>query len=1308
MSDLIHTAVFELETLSRPQGLALQQQVSEFAETGLRRVLSDCLHDFACDSALFRFDRVVLELGQLDESRFETQLAERIHATLMDFLRNNLILAAAPARANASTRPPPGVDNQADNPAQNHAADNRSSDSPDAETAAQAQQRALLDFFAGSIAATQDAIQTAEHLMREAIANQPLQLLRLIRQQGVNHAFRQRLARYLPIVLLEQLVRMLTPHDAALVIDYARDVQLAHQHRAIIAADSAEFGSELWEFILTFLLLERGSWFNTKTLAEYTLRKIASRHRMVYAQLLARLIECVQTLALPLSRRNSLPQVLLALHQESAPDELENTPLLGAPLSGLGLLNPNALSLTGQQLAGIGRFLETGDLPWIAHQGKRLAFVELMEHAMQTDPESLTLLLRRLGRQQRVRLRLANQLPDGLMQQAVQLLEPQQGNWINRAVSEMRKVQQQKNLIQEDRSRFARVLWEFVLHSLIVERGSYFNTRAFVKSLLQQMAAHYDITYQALLLGLIAYALSEQQPLAQQDALPGILLSLKQELLTQLADADAANRVLPRTAASGNPLAQAMHEFGRRARHIERGSHFNNRSFIQSLLRQLSKRHGIDYPTLLQALAAPDASTTAPAPAGSVPAILSTLKEEAADAAAADAAAAGDAIANNGPAGVPASPGADAAAQAALVLDGARHFLQFGTIPDAARQLPANLLRSLLQMEVLLQQPDQLLALLKDERERDAMILRMLQYFPASRLQTLLPLLAPNYGGFLHTWLLAGKALAQDTDLNAGQRSRVQQLQWQVLLQFLLAHQGRDFSLSDFLAESGRLLARALALPDWRARMLLLARDQAPAQPRYQPLVDLLENVTPIAPENMAPAVAENAPSTIRASNSTATDPASEPAAVDWQMLTLRVGSPDHDDALFSQLQYWLQYGNLDDLPSHANPGDPSGAPPAQEAALMSRLAQALHQPGNALRALLLRAAGREPERLRMVLLMPLALREQILQVLLQQDHESANWWRAALVRAMRALAPTTSLRRWEDLFAEELFRQLHQAHGKRIDFAVYLKAVIQRLVQQRFGLPALLPHLSQQLLRHLQAALAQHTPPQKDRVQSVIERVGRELQSDGPAQAAPKGAVATTAAKPGAARNSDSRARAIPRWPEKRSEAMPQESAIFVENAGQVILWPYLERYFRMLGLLEGKRFVGVAQQCRAVHLLQYLCTGSIEAPEHELQLNKVLCGMALDAVLEVAGPPLATEQQMTEQVLKVVTQHWDKLKNTSIDGLRETFLVRQGKLVQLENAWSLTVERKAFDVLMSTLPWGLSMIRLPWMEQMLQVKWN
>ncbi|NEW84057.1 MAG: hypothetical protein GZ094_17050 [Mariniphaga sp.] len=162
----------------------------------------------------------------------------------------------------------------------------------------------------------------------------------------------------------------------------------------------------------------------------------------------------------------------------------------------------------------------------------------------------------------------------------------------------------------------------------------------------------------------------------------------------------------------------------------------------------------------------------------------------------------------------------------------------------------------------------------------------------------------------------------------------------------------------------------------------------------------------------------------------------------------------------------------------------------------------------------------------------------------------------------------------------------------------------------------------------------------------------------------------------------------------------------IYIENAGLVLLHPFLPRFFDALGISIKEEIVHTE---RALSLLHYLATGEITAPEYELVLPKVICNVPLS--IPVRANIEITESEINEAsaLLDAVIKHWEVLQNTTPDGLRGTFLVRPGKLTLKEDGdWLLQVESRTFDVLLEHLPWGISMIKLPWMNNMLWVEWS
>lgn len=162
-----------------------------------------------------------------------------------------------------------------------------------------------------------------------------------------------------------------------------------------------------------------------------------------------------------------------------------------------------------------------------------------------------------------------------------------------------------------------------------------------------------------------------------------------------------------------------------------------------------------------------------------------------------------------------------------------------------------------------------------------------------------------------------------------------------------------------------------------------------------------------------------------------------------------------------------------------------------------------------------------------------------------------------------------------------------------------------------------------------------------------------------------------------------------------------------FVSNSGLVLLWPYLERYFERLGLVEDKRFRSEECRVQAVAELEYLVRGDSDYMEYHLVLCKVLCGMKLTTPVEPGYRREPRDSKEADSLLRHAIENWKKIGKTSVDGFRRAFLVREGKLTRAGAGWNLLVERKAYDVLLDYLPYPLGVVKLPWMKEALYTEW-
>lgn len=169
-----------------------------------------------------------------------------------------------------------------------------------------------------------------------------------------------------------------------------------------------------------------------------------------------------------------------------------------------------------------------------------------------------------------------------------------------------------------------------------------------------------------------------------------------------------------------------------------------------------------------------------------------------------------------------------------------------------------------------------------------------------------------------------------------------------------------------------------------------------------------------------------------------------------------------------------------------------------------------------------------------------------------------------------------------------------------------------------------------------------------------------------------------------------------------------PIDEPLFIKNAGLVILSPYLPRYFDVLGLVKNKMWVSIEAQYKGVHLLQYLVNKQLQTPENELVLNKIICGLPVTAPVPLTVDFTDAELKFSESLLQGAINNWARLKTMSPDAMRNTFLIRTGRLVEEADRWKVSVDKGTLDVLLRTITWGFTFLRYPWFEKPIFVEWD
>ena len=173
-------------------------------------------------------------------------------------------------------------------------------------------------------------------------------------------------------------------------------------------------------------------------------------------------------------------------------------------------------------------------------------------------------------------------------------------------------------------------------------------------------------------------------------------------------------------------------------------------------------------------------------------------------------------------------------------------------------------------------------------------------------------------------------------------------------------------------------------------------------------------------------------------------------------------------------------------------------------------------------------------------------------------------------------------------------------------------------------------------------------------------------------------------------------------------SDIFSEEEAIYIPNAGLLILHPFLVSLFEELKLLDADHnFLSGECKHKAIVLLNYLCTGEDEYYETDMVFNKILCGSKPEDNLPDNIQLTEKEKNECDHLLDTVIKYWEALKGSGKEALRETFFKRNGKLSFKSDQYLLQVEKNATDILIERLPWGIGIIQLPWPGYLIYVEW-
>ncbi|UAB80362.1 hypothetical protein INR76_09555 [Marixanthomonas sp. SCSIO 43207] len=161
----------------------------------------------------------------------------------------------------------------------------------------------------------------------------------------------------------------------------------------------------------------------------------------------------------------------------------------------------------------------------------------------------------------------------------------------------------------------------------------------------------------------------------------------------------------------------------------------------------------------------------------------------------------------------------------------------------------------------------------------------------------------------------------------------------------------------------------------------------------------------------------------------------------------------------------------------------------------------------------------------------------------------------------------------------------------------------------------------------------------------------------------------------------------------------------VVLYNSGLVLLYPFFETLFKDMKYLKNNVFLPEKKQ-RAAHALHYLATQNKHSFEFQMQIEKLICGFALNQSIDRFIKLSDFEKETCNSFLQNVIKKLNFQGIKTVSELQTRILQREGTLMLRENL-VVTVKKHNDDAFLSSLPFDIHKINLPWQTTPFSVKW-
>lgn len=357
---------------------------------------------------------------------------------------------------------------------------------------------------------------TPVSLAEEMLSQHPADLVSILKKHGHNEKFIQRLVYQLTEKQLMHIVEIVQPTEAGFIIETIEKIDITRRREQFVKTDSPSFRYGLWRFVLEYILVDRGSYFNTREFVKSMLFRISDHFNMERLQLITQFYQAVQSLQKEISLSAGLRQIITDIYREMTEGHTAEQEIR----------HPEGQTSADSEKKGG----ETDISDWTSETGQNVYYLldPLIFNPLYA--ERIRSWLFRKGKDSTFRRKISEAIRTfQQFEKIIFLLDAHNAEYITDFSRRLQNRHKMQPIVNVPATRFRKDHYYFILTVLLTNRGSYFNKKSFVRSVLQQMGKQYGVTLYALLQTLVHALPGNMKGLSQLPEILQLLRDLEKE-----------------------------------------------------------------------------------------------------------------------------------------------------------------------------------------------------------------------------------------------------------------------------------------------------------------------------------------------------------------------------------------------------------------------------------------------------------------------------------------------------------------------------------------------------------------------------------------------------------------------------------------------------------------------------------------------------------------------------------------------------------------------------------------------------------